>query len=113
METVKEMMLDENQHRLLMCCRISKALNMGDIYLDATCPKIRWRIERGERPHLHFSSIDKMEEYLERLLENHSVASGNSSNMDPDVRRRSQILLARRKARTIGGEMVFPSRING
>lgn len=107
------MMLDENQHRLLMCCRISKALNMGDIYLDATYPKMRWRIERGERPNLHFSSIDEMEEYLEHLLENHSVASGNSCNMDPDVRRRARIVLERKKVRTFGGAMLFPSKING
>lgn len=105
-------MLDENQHRLLMCCRMSRALDLGNVYLDATCPKMRWRIERKGRPHLYFSSIDEMEEHLEYLLEHHPRASKGFCNMGAEVKRRGRIVLARKNARTIGGAMVFPSRIN-
>lgn len=108
------MLLDENQHRLLMCCRMAKALEQGDIYLDATGAKMFWKMEKEGRPARTFRSIDEMESYLEHLLENRSRTSPTRIRLlEPSVRRRLDIIHARNEYRESGTPLVFNSRING
>ena len=113
METANEILLDENQHRLLICHRMAKALGKGEIFLDATGHKMRWRIEKDDRTTNLFYSIEEMELYLERLLENRYKSSRlELSYIDPRVRRRMSVINERHRSRTNGVPMTFHSRIN-
>lgn len=110
METRNEILLDENQHRLLMCCRMARALGVGEVYLDATTHKLYWVLEKDGRPVNRFRSMGEMEEHLEHLLENRSRTCCNGlGNMDRNVKRRMQVM----KTRTNVTPMLFHSRING
>lgn len=99
--------MDVNQHRLLMCCRMAKALGKGEIYLNATTHKMYLYMEKDDRVTGIFRSMDEMEEYLEHLLENRSRAG-----LPKEVARRSSLIHERRAARTNGCTMLLPSRIN-
>lgn len=99
--------MDVNQHRLLMCCRMAKALGKGEIYLNAATHKMYWYMEKDDRITGIFRSMDEMEEYLEHLLENRSRAG-----LPKEVARRSTLILKRKDARTNGYAMLLPSRIN-
>lgn len=106
-------MLNENQHRLLMCMRMAKALGKGEIYLDATGHKMCWRMEADGRPSIVFHSIGEMEEYLEHLLENRWRSRHNHlGHTGREVKRRMIVVRERQRARTNGVPMMFPSRIN-
>lgn len=108
-----EILLDENQHRLLICCRMAKALGKGEVILDATSHKMCWRMERGDAVTGVFHSQDEMEEYLEHLLENRSKLSHNRlGNTHPAVKRRAQVINERRRAALEGDNMSFHSCIN-
>ena len=107
METRNDILLDVNQHRLLMCCRMAKALGKGDIYLNATSHKKYWYMEKDERITGIFHSIDEMEEFLEHLLENRSTVG-----LTREISRRSSLVRERRAARTNGRSMLLSSRIN-
>ena len=111
METKNEIMLDESQHRLLMCMRMAKALDKGEIFLDATGPRMCWRMGKEDGPDVVFRSIGEMEGYLEHLLENR-WRLGHAVNADRGMARRMAVINERRKARTNGTAMTFPSCIN-
>lgn len=104
-------MLDENQHRLLMCMRMAKALGGGEIYLDATTHKMHWRLEKNGRTTHCFHSLDEMEAHLEHLLENRSRCGLGIT--DSNIQQRMHALEERRRYRTNGTPMLFHSRING
>lgn len=113
MENLSDIRLDVNQHRLIMCMRMAKAMGKGDIYLDATTHRMCWRMENSGVTTGVFDSIDKMEEYLEHLLENRSrLASDRLDCMHPAVRRRLGVITERNRSRTNGRSMTFNSRIN-
>lgn len=113
MENLNNIKLDINQHRLIMCMRMAKAMGKGEIYLDATTPKMCWRMEKDGVTTGIFDSIDKMEEYLEHLLENRSrLAADRLDNMHPAVKRRLGVIMERNRSRTNGRSMTFNSRIN-
>ena len=106
-------MLNENQHRLLMCCRIAKALDKGEIYLDATGPRMFWRLEKDERTINVFHSIDEMECYLEHLLESRNRTNRPKyGTMDSSIKRRTNIIYERHESRMTGKPMLFQSQIN-
>lgn len=114
METKNDLLLNETQHRLLMCCRMAKSLGQGDIFLDATTHKMCWHIEREGHPDKIFHSLDEMEEYLEHLLMNRQRMSCNGlGNMDRTVKRRMNVIKIRERNRTTGEPMVFFSKIQG
>lgn len=113
MEPLSEIRLDENQHRLLMCMRMAKALNQGEVYLDATTHRMCWKIERDEQVTGVFYSIDEMETYLERLLEyRYHYGPNGLGNMSPPVKRRMNVINERRRAQTNGQPMTFYSKVN-
>lgn len=113
METSKEILLDENQFRLLMCCRMAKSLGQGDVFLDATGHKMFWRIDREGKPSLRFDSITEMEGFLEHLLESRCNASSHGlGNMDGSVKRRMSIIRQRNISRTNGTPMMLSSKLN-
>lgn len=113
METKEELMLDENQYRLLMCMRMAKALGLGEIYLDATLHRMHWRMEKDGRVTDVFHSLDEMEVHLERLLENRCrLKPFLAKNMSPQLRRRYETVSLRHSYRTNGTPLVFQSRIN-
>lgn len=68
MDNKNSILLDENTHRLLMCCRMAKSMSVGEVFLDATTHRIVWCIAREGKPNLRFSSLDEMERHLEHLL---------------------------------------------
>lgn len=107
METKNDILLDVNQHRLLMCCRMAKALGKGEVYLNASSHKMYWFMEKDDRITGMFHSIDEMEEYLEHLLENRSRIG-----LTREVDRRLSVIKERREHRTNGHAMLFPSRAN-
>lgn len=113
METKEELCTEETTHRLLMCMRMAKALEKGEIYLDATTSVMFWRLEKEGRTVNTFHSIDEMESYFEHLLENRWRLDGrNLRNMDQRVKRRMMVMNERHDARTNGRPMTFHSRIN-
>ena len=63
MENLSDIKLDINQYRLIMCMRMAKAMGKGEIYLDATTHRMRWRMENDGVTTGIFDSIDKMEEF--------------------------------------------------
>ena len=92
---------------------MAKAMGKGEIYLDATTHRMRWRMEKDGVTTGIFDSIDKMEEYLEHLLENRSrLASDRLDNIHPAVKRRLGVIMERNCSRTNGRSMTFNSRIN-
>lgn len=104
-----DFLLDEFQHRLLMCMRMAKALRVGEVFLDSTTHKLHWVLEKDGRPVNRFQSMDEMEECLEHLLMNRSRTCRNGlGNMDRNVKRRMQIV----QSRTNGTPMLFQSRTN-
>lgn len=107
METSNDILLDVNQHRLLMCCRMAKALGKGEIHANTTTHKTYWYMEKDDRITGVFHSMEEMEEYLEHLLENRSMAG-----LPKEVARRSSLIMKRKDARTNGCAMLLPSRIN-
>lgn len=107
METKNDLLLDENQHRLLMCCRMAKVLGKGNIYLNATTHKMHWYMEKGDRITGVFHSISEMEEYLEHLLENRSKIG-----LTKEFERRNSVIRGRRNARTKGTPILSSSKIN-
>ena len=110
---LKDIMLDENQHRLLMCCRMAQALGQGDIFLDATGYRLCWRMERKGKATNVFYSIDEMECYLEHLLENRwRVGVLGKCATDAEVKRRLDIIKERHSSRTSGERMTLFSRAN-
>lgn len=111
METRNELLLNENQHRLLMCMRMAKALGVGEIYLDATTHKMHWRLEKEGHSTRRFYSIEEMETHLEHLLENRSRVG--LTGMTPCMKRRAKVMSERQRSRTNGTPMLFQSRING
>lgn len=112
METLNEIKLDENQYRLLMCMRISKALGQGEVYLDATTHRMCWKIERGEQVTGVFHSIDEMESHLEHLLEHRYHHGPNGlGNMSAPVKLRMNTINERRRAQTNGQPMTFYSKV--
>lgn len=111
MENRNELMLDENQHRLLMCGRMAKALDKGEIYLDATGAKMFWRLEKNGRTSNIFHSIDEMEFHLECLLES-SVRLNGQKGIGPRMRRRADIVFKRHDNRINGTPMMFHSSIS-
>lgn len=111
MENRNELMLDENQHRLLMCCRIAKALDKGEIYLDATGTKMFWRLEKNDRTSNIFHSIDEMEQHLECLLES-AVRLNGRRGLSPSIKRRADIVFKRHDYRSNGVPMMFQSSVS-
>ena len=107
METSNDILLDVDQHRLLMCCRMAKALGKGEIHANTTTHKTYWYMEKDDRVTGVFRSMDEMEEYLEHLLE-----SRNRVGLPKEVERRSTLILKRKDARTNGCAMLLSSRIN-
>lgn len=107
-----DLMLKENQHRLVMCGRMARALNKGDIYLDITGPRMRWRIEKEDKVTHTFHSLDDMEEFLEYLLEKAFDRGSGRLNLEPQVIRRLNVIHAKRNFRTNGTPMVFRSKVN-
>lgn len=112
MVTKNEIMFDENQHRLLMCLRMAKSLGQGEVCLDLTTHKPHWRIEKNGVCHERFYSIGDMEEYLEHLLENLPNAPQGYCRMSSEVKLRASVVRRRKRFRTNGEPMTFPSRIN-
>lgn len=114
METKNELMLDEDQHRLLMCCRMARALDKGEIFLDATCHKMRWRLEKDGMTCNIFYSLDEMEQHFEHLIEcRFRFSRLDIGYMDSRIRRRVDIIRKRHELRTNGTPMTFNSSING
>lgn len=114
MKTRNDLLLNETQHRLLMCCRMAKSLGQGEVFLDATTHKMSWHIGREGHPDKVFHSLDEMEEYLEHLLENRQRLSCNGlGNMDRNVKRRLTVIHERERSRTNGEPMTFSSKIKG
>lgn len=113
MDNKNSILLDENTHRLLMCCRMAKSMSVGEVFLDATTHRIVWCIAQEGKPNLRFSSLDEMEQHLEHLLMVRAEKIPNGlANMDKRVKRRADIISERRRARTNGGPMLFSSKIN-
>ena len=113
METKNELMLGKNQYRLLMCSRMARLLGKGEIYLDATGPKMFWRMKKAGRTSNVFHSIDEMEFYLECLMESRvRLSPGVVKTLKPEVARRRDVIVDRHNHRTNGSPMVFSSRIN-
>lgn len=112
METKNDILLNENQYRLLMCGRIARALGKGEVYLDLTGPKMCWRVGKEDCSNHAFYSIDEMESYLEHLLENRCKLNSNLRNMNSSVKRRVRVIQERNKFQATGNPMTFPSRIN-
>ena len=113
MESRNDLMLNENQHRLLMCCRMARALGKGEIHLDATGAKMFWRMEKDGRTLNIFHSINEMESSLEHMLENRFKHENvGNKGLDPRLRRRLEIIHTRHKSRTNDRPMVFSSRTN-
>lgn len=113
METLNEIKLDVNQHRLLMCMRMAKSLGKGEVYLDATSHKMCWKLEEDDRVSSRFRSIDELERYLEHLLEVRiRIDPKGLDNIHPSVRRRMEVVKERKYARTNHVPMTFHSRIN-
>ena len=105
-------MLKENQHRLVMCGRMAKALDKGEIYLDVTGPRMCWRIEKEEKVIHTFHSLDDMEEFLECLLEKKFSMGTSRLNLEPQITRRLNVIHKKRNLRTNGTPMVFRSKVN-
>lgn len=106
-------LLDIDQYRLLMCCRMAKSLLAGEVFIDATTHKMKWYIERKEKPDFVFSSLDEMEEYLEHLLMNRKCYSIHGlAHMNPEVKKRASVINERRRAQTKQEPMMFYSKIN-
>lgn len=112
MITRNDILLEENQHRLLMCMRMAKSLGVGEVYLNLATHKPFWYIERNGVCHERFYSMEEMESYLEHLLENRWRPCGGLGTMSREVKRRYDILTQRRLSRTNGSPMLFPSSIN-
>ena len=107
METMNELLLDVNQHRLLMCCRMAKALDKGEVFLNAATHKMHWCLEKDGRVTNIFHSMEEMESYLEHLLDNRSRIG-----ITKEVARRADVVRKRREYRTNGRPMLFSSRTN-
>lgn len=108
-----DLLLDVNQHRLLMCARMAKALEKGEVYLDATTHRMRWKLEKDGVVGNVFDSLDEMEDFLEHLLENRYKSDMcGLGNMDRRVKRRMNVIRERHRSRTNAVPMTFPSRIN-
>lgn len=112
METKNDLMLDETQHRLVMCCRMAKALGKGEVFLDLTTPRMCWRIEKNDKVLQTFHSIDDMEEFLENLLEKRYRTNFMRSQLEPQVARRLNVVEIRKNMRTTGAPMTFHSKVN-
>ena len=113
MESRNDLMLDENQHRLLMCYRMAKVLSGREIYLDATGLRMFWRLEKNGRTTNIFHSIDDMEHHLECLMESRSrLRPETCSELEPEVIRRLDVVFNRQTSRTKGMPILFSSKIN-
>lgn len=105
--TRNEIMLDENQHRLLVCHRMAKALGVGEVHPDLTTHRLHWRIEKNGVCRERFYSIEELESYLEHLLENCLKTKGGCGKMHLSVKLRANVISERERSRTNGTPMMF------
>ena len=95
-----------------MCCRMARALDKGEIFLDVT-GSMRWRLEKDGTTCNIFYSLDEMEQYFEHLIESRFRFSKlDLGYMDSRIRRRLSVIKQRHDLRTNGTPMTFSSSIN-
>lgn len=100
-------LLNEEQHRLLMCVRIAHALDLGEVVIDLTTHHTLFTIEKGDIRTYTFRSIEALEAFLEQTLEK----KFESKNRNMQIFIRSKVISIRNKSMRTGEKMILKSRV--
>lgn len=98
-------------HRIVMCQRMCRSLELGEIFLDLTSHKTKWSIRKNDEVRNTFHSLDEMEDYMEELM-SRRFSIANLGNMSFPLKLRMNTIHARAKAEKTGLPVTFASRSN-
>lgn len=100
-------LLNEEQHRLLMCVRIAHALDLGEVVIDLTTHHILFTLEKKDIRTYTFRSIEALEAFLEQTLEK----KFESRNRNLQISIRSEVISIRNESMRTGEKMILRSRM--